>query len=73
MADEPTQMKSIWYLVGLLLLTMGTVITVTGIIQFFNPPGTATVLAHLHPGLWWGFIMLAAGAAFFFGGRNRSR
>ncbi len=73
MADEPTQMKSIWYLVGLLLLAMGTVITVTGIVQFFNPPETTTVLSHLHPGLWWGLVMLAAGAAFFFGGRNRPR
>ncbi len=73
MADEHPEMKSIWYLVGLLLLSMGAVITVTGIIQFVNPPETTTVLGHLHPGLWWGLVMLAAGAAFFFGGRNRTR
>ncbi len=73
MPDETSKMKSIWYLVGLMLLAMGAVITITGIVQYFNPPANSTVLAHLHPGLWWGLVMLAAGAAFFFGGRTRTR
>lgn len=73
MADEPKQMKSIWYLVGLMLLVMGAVIAVAGFLQFIHPPATPTVLAELHPGLWWGLFMVCAGAVFFFGSRNRAR
>ena len=72
MTDEPKNMRSIWYLVGMLLLIMGAVITVAGIEQFLHPPAEKTVLADLHPGLWWGCIMVAVGAIFFFGGRNRT-
>jgi hypothetical protein len=70
MAERATRMKSIWYLVGLMLLTMGAVVTVAGIVDYLRPPATSTVLAELHPGFWWGLLMLAAGAAFFFGSRR---
>ncbi len=63
-------MRSIWYLVGMMLLSMGTVIVITGAVDFFSPPSTRTVLAELHPGLWWGCIMVLAGSLFYFGARG---
>lgn len=71
MANEPQQMKSIWYLVGLMLLVMGAIIALTGAYQLVNPPETQTVMGHLHPDLWWGVLMVVVGLIFFFGGRNR--
>ncbi len=71
MTDQLPRMKSIWYLVGMMLLAMGAVITATGIYLAVNPPAVHTVLGETQPDLWWGVVMLAAGAAFFFGGRNR--
>ena len=66
-------MKSIWYLVGLLLLVMGCVITGAGIYHFITPPEETTVLFNLHPDFWWGLVMLLAGATFYFTARRSSR
>ena len=67
------QMKSIWYFVGLMLLTMGAVIFVSGIYFYFFPSGTATVLQELHPAIWWGAVMLIFGAIFFFSSKRRMK
>ena len=71
MATTPKEMKSIWFLVGLMLLAMGAVITLSGAYHLLNPPETKTVLADLHADFWWGLVMVAAGAVFFIGGRKR--
>ncbi|MBZ5496904.1 MAG: hypothetical protein LAP85_10930 [Acidobacteriia bacterium] len=57
-------MKSIWYFVGLLLTTMGAIITLSAIYSLVNPPADTKVLSRLHPDLWWGLFMLAFGLAF---------
>jgi hypothetical protein len=70
MIDQTTGMKSIWYLVGLLLLAMGLLVLAGGIGDLVSPPAHPTVLAHLRPNLWWGAVMLAAGAIFFLTNRK---
>jgi hypothetical protein len=64
MLDQTTGMRSIWYLVGLLLMAMGLLVLAGGIGDLLSPPARATVLANLRPNLWWGAVMLAAGAIF---------
>lgn len=73
MAHEQKEMKSIWYLVGLMLLAMGAIITISGAYHLANPSEVRTVLADLHADFWWGLVMVAVGALFFFGGRNVGR
>jgi hypothetical protein len=73
MTSSHSEMKSIWYLVGLLLLAMGTVITAAGVYHLFTPPAESPVLFHLHPDLWWGLVMVASGATFYFTSRRGSR
>jgi hypothetical protein len=63
--------KPIWYFVGLLLLSMGAIITVSGLYALANPPAQPTVLSHLHPDIWWGAIMLVAGAIFLLTNRKK--
>jgi hypothetical protein len=58
-------MKPIWYFVGLVLMSMGVLVLGAGIYDALTGGGTTT-LAQLHPGLWWGFLMVAFGALFFF-------
>lgn len=72
MTQEQKRMKSIWYLVGLMLLVMGALVAIAGVIELFNPATERTVLAELHPNLWWGAVMLVAGALFYFTQRKRS-
>lgn len=57
-------MKSIWYFVGLLLTTMGTIITLSAFYSLVHPPAETKILSHLHPDLWWGLFMLAFGLIF---------
>jgi divalent metal cation (Fe/Co/Zn/Cd) transporter len=57
-------MKTIWYFVGLLLVIMGAVITISGIYSLINPPEQQKVLSELHPDLWWGIVMIVAGFIF---------
>ena len=53
--DVETAELSIWFFCGILMLAYGVVLIVTGIREFHHPP--ATVLANLHPTLWWGILM----------------
>jgi hypothetical protein len=64
-------MKPIWYFVGLLLLSMGMIVLVSGIMEFVDPPTRSTVLAHLRPSLWWGGMMMASGLLFLLMNRRK--
>jgi hypothetical protein len=57
-------MKSIWFFVGLLLTTMGAIITVSAVYSLFNPPAQTKIFSRLHPDLWWGLVMLVCGLFF---------
>jgi len=73
MTTEEKKMKSIWYLVGLMLLSIGILVLASGIYYYFNPHQARTVLSHLHPSLWWGSIMVIAGLIFVITQRNSRR
>ena len=62
--EQEKKMKPIWYFVGLMLVVMGGIITASGIYRFIAPAESQTVLAELHPDLWWGAVMVVAGAIF---------
>lgn len=56
-----TGMISIWFFIGVLLVAYGLLITGAAVYQLFVPPSNPTVLANLHPGIWWGALILALG------------
>lgn len=66
------KMKPIWYFVGLILMSMGGIIFLSGIYQLFNPPAVKTILAETHPGIWWGAIMTIFGAVLYFKTKNET-
>lgn len=70
MADDVKKMKPIWFFVGLILLFMGGVILITGIYDLLARVESKTILARLHPAIWWGGLMVAAGLIFVFANRN---
>jgi hypothetical protein len=57
---------SIWWLIGLQLTIFGVLITGSGIYCCYVPPANSTVLADLHPAIWWGIIMLVLGLFYTF-------
>lgn len=64
-------MKPIWYFVGLFLLITGAIVTGAGVYDFVNPPMQKTVLAELHPGIWWGCVIFVSGALFLIFNRKK--
>jgi hypothetical protein len=66
-------MKPIWYFVGLILSAMGIVIFLSGMYQLIFPQAATTVLANIHPNIWWGALMTAFGAVMYFSSRKKSR
>ena len=70
MEQETKQMKPIWYFVGLMLTAMGAVVLVSGLIDYSSERTARTVLSELHPAIWWGAIMIAAGIILFLANRK---
>ncbi|MBN2497382.1 MAG: hypothetical protein JXR96_22515 [Deltaproteobacteria bacterium] len=56
-AEEPLP---IWFFVGVLLGAYGLIVLAAGVAG----DARSTVLSELRPSLWWGGIMIAAGALF---------
>ncbi len=63
MAEE-RHMIPVWFFVGVILLIYGVLICATGIYELSHPP--STVLADLHPAIWWGAILAAFGAIYVY-------
>jgi FtsH-binding integral membrane protein len=63
-------MKSIWYFVGLVLISMGGLVFLAGVLDMISPPARITVLAELHTSLWWGLVMLVVGVVFYLSSRK---
>jgi FtsH-binding integral membrane protein len=57
-------MIPVWFFVGVILLFSGLVILATGIYEFSSPP--PTVLASLHPALWWGALLTLIGGIYVY-------
>ena len=65
-------MKPIWYFVGLILLSMGVIIFLTGIYLLISPSQHETVLSNIHPNIWWGAIMMVFGGILFLKTKNKT-
>jgi divalent metal cation (Fe/Co/Zn/Cd) transporter len=63
MAEEH-RIIPVWFFVGVILLIYGVLILATGIYELYHPP--STVLAQLHPALWWGALLTIIGAVYVY-------
>jgi hypothetical protein len=62
--SEGHRMVPVWFFVGVILLIYGVLILATGIYEFSHPP--ATVLANLHPAVWWGALLTIVGGVYVY-------
>jgi len=62
--SEDRHMIPVWFFVGIILLVYGVLILATGIYEFSHPP--ATVLANLHPAVWWGALLVIIGGIYVY-------
>jgi uncharacterized membrane protein len=62
--SEKKGMRSIWFLVGLIMLIIGLIVVAAGIYDFFYPSGEKVKLSGLHTNIWWGALIVIAGALY---------
>jgi len=65
-------MKPIWYFVGLFLSAVGVVVLASGLYDLVYPPAEKTVLSDIHPGIWWGIVIVVSGALFWVVNRKKT-
>ncbi len=61
---EAHHMIPVWFFVGGLLFLYGLIILGTGLYELSHPP--STVLAELHPAIWWGAILTVIGGVYVY-------
>jgi hypothetical protein len=62
--SDRRNMLPVWFFVGVILLIYGLIILGAGIYGLSHPP--ATVLANLHPAIWWGIILTIVGGIYVY-------
>jgi hypothetical protein len=62
--SENHRIIPVWFFVGIILLVYGILILATGIYEFSRPP--STVLANLHPAVWWGALLTILGGIYVY-------
>jgi len=67
--DTTPKMVSIWFLVGLILVIYGLILTGCGVYYQAHPELLTQKLGELNPSLWWGSGMAGLGAIFILFGR----
>ncbi len=61
---EHRRMLPVWFFVGGLLFIYGLIIVATGLYELSHP--SSTVLASLHPAVWWGALLTVIGAVYIY-------
>jgi hypothetical protein len=62
--SEGRGMIPVWFFVGVILLIYGVLILATGLYEFSHP--SSTVLANLHPAVWWGALLTILGGIYVY-------
>ena len=55
---------SVWFFVGVLLLSDGVLIFAASLYYAANPPAQPVVLANLHNDVWWGLLLVVVEAVY---------
>ena len=62
--SEGPRMIPVWFFVGVILLIYGLLVLGTGLYELSHP--SSTVLANLHPALWWGGVLTIVGGIYVY-------
>jgi hypothetical protein len=61
MSDEISEMKPIWYYVGVILVIIGILVLMAGIYYLFVPIPNKIELSNLHINIWWSLVLIISG------------
>jgi uncharacterized membrane protein HdeD (DUF308 family) len=69
--NKNKEMKSIWFLVGVILFVIGIIVFIAGIYDLFNPVDQNTRLSDLHANIWWGLLIIVVGFIYIIKNKNK--
>jgi divalent metal cation (Fe/Co/Zn/Cd) transporter len=64
-------MRSIWFFVGLIMLTIGILVFLAGIYELINPTVQNIKLIGLHTNIWWGALIAITGLIYTIKNKNK--
>jgi uncharacterized membrane protein HdeD (DUF308 family) len=64
-------MRSIWYLVGLILFAIGILVFIAGLYSLSHPVDKNIRLTNLHTNIWWGALIIIAGVVYIVKNKNK--
>ena len=64
-------MRSIWFFVGLIMLTIGILVFLAGIYELINPTIQDIKLINLHTNIWWGALIAITGLIYIVKNKNK--
>ena len=64
-------MRSIWFFVGLIMLTIGILVFLAGIYELINPTIQDIKLINLHTNIWWGALIAVTGLIYIVKNKNK--
>ena len=64
-------MRSIWFFVGLIMLTIGILVFLAGIYELINPTIQDIKLINLHTNIWWGALIAVTGLIYTVKNKNK--
>ena len=64
-------MRSIWFFVGLIMLSIGILVFLAGIYELINPTVQNTKLTDLHTNIWWGALIAVSGLIYTVKNKNK--
>ena len=69
--ENEKRMRSIWFFVGLIMLTIGILVFLAGIYELINPTIQDIKLINLHTNIWWGALIAITGLIYIVKNKNK--
>jgi Na+/H+-translocating membrane pyrophosphatase len=71
MDEVKNKMRSIWFLIGLVMSAIGFITVLAGIFSVNASENQDVRLSNLHANIWWGVLILIIGLIYIVKNRNK--
>ncbi len=70
---EKKEMKSIWFLVGIVMFSIGSIVLISGIFYLIKPIDHDVKMSSLHTNIWWGLVIIIIGLVYILSNKNKKK
>lgn len=70
---EKKEMKSIWFLVGIVMFSIGIIVLTAGVYYLVEPMDQNIKMSSLHTNIWWGLVIITIGLVYILSNKNKKK